>query len=301
MEVIESVVPWNDKPVEPNSVKGKFMVFNNLNSFEKAVEAQSHTTINFDRVIELNSDFLEGTENYLILNVKDNVEEEPNNLLFLTEDYAYLYTSKPFPLERAKIYQSILDQPFGHSTILTFLVLAKVLNSYKGRLESLIVEIKELENKFILNTYHNLSLEVERRHDRLEELYDLILRLQERCYPQVSTESISFDYRVLIAESNSLQGRFRRRLTLLRDLRQDFETQTTSDLNSRIIRLNDVVKKLTSITVILMIPNLIASHFGMNFAYMPELQVPWVYPAVIAFQFIFMGVGFWYFHKIDWL
>jgi magnesium transporter len=87
----------------------------------------------------------------------------------------------------------------------------------------------------------------------------------------------------------------------LRDLRQDFETQTTSDLNSRIVRLNDVVKKLTAITVILMIPNLIASHFGMNFVNMPELQVPWAYPAVIAFQFIFMGMGFWYFHKIDWL
>jgi hypothetical protein len=76
--------------------------------------------------------------------------------------------------------------------VLTFFVLSKVLNSYKGRLESLILEIKNLENKFILNTFHNLSLEVERRHDRQEELYDLILRLQERCYAQVSTELFHF-------------------------------------------------------------------------------------------------------------
>jgi hypothetical protein len=110
-------------------------------------------------------------------------------------------------------------------------------------LESLIVEIKDLENKFDLKRYHNLSLEVERRQDRLEELYDLVLRLQERTYPQVNTEYISFDYRVLIAETNSLYGRFRRRLSLLRDLRQDFETQTTSELNTKIVRLNDVVKK----------------------------------------------------------
>jgi Mg2+ and Co2+ transporter CorA len=146
-----------------------------------------------------------------------------------------------------------------------------------------------------------LSLEVERRQDRLEELYDLVLRLQERTYPQVNTEYIAFDYRVLIAETNSLYGRFRRRLSLLRDLRQDFETQTTSELNTKIVKLNDVVKKLTAITVILMIPNLIAGHFGMNFEFMPELHVPWAYPAVIGFQFAFMVVAYLWFRKIDWL
>jgi Mg2+ and Co2+ transporter CorA len=128
-----------------------------------------------------------------------------------------------------------------------------------------------------------------------------VLRLQERVYPQIETEYISFDYRVLVAEVNSLEGRYRRRLSMVRDLRQDFETQTTSELNTKIVKLNDVVKKLTAITVILMIPNLIASHFGMNFANMPELSVAWAYPAVIIFQFLFMGLGFWWFRRIGWL
>jgi len=50
-----------------------------------------------------------------------------------------------------------------------------------------------------------------------------------------------------------------------------------------------------------MLPTLIASHFGMNFQYMPELSVAWAYPAVIAIQVILMGVGLILFRKIGWL
>jgi Mg2+ and Co2+ transporter CorA len=286
---------------EPNSQKNEFSLFRGLNAFEKAVEGEASVTFDFDSVIELSNDFLESTDNYMILNIKDTLAEEPNNLLFLTEDKAFLYAKQLPPLERGKPYQAILAKPFGASTVLTFIVLTKVFNSYKQRLESLINEIKGLEQKFDLNKYHDLSLEFERLHDRLEEYGDLVLRLQERCYTQVETEYISFDYRVLIAESNSLQGRYRRRLSMLRDLRQDFETEATTELNHRIARLNDVVKKLTAITVILMIPTLIASHFGMNFALMPELQVPWAYPTVIGVQVALMGAGLYLFHRIGWL
>jgi Mg2+ and Co2+ transporter CorA len=296
----------NKLPLDPvkndvQDILSEFLLFDDRGAFEKAVEAESHLTFNFDSVIDVSSDFLEATADYMILNMKDNTVEEPNNLMFLNDHKAFLYAKKLPSMEPAKIYQSILEKTYGHSTILAFIVLRKILNNYKLRLESLLVEVKEVENKFNLKRYHELSLEFERRYDRLEEFHDLILRLQERCYPQVDTEFISFDYRVLIAESASLQGRYRRRLSLLRDLRQDFETQTTSELNSKIVKLNDVVKKLTAITVILMIPNLIAGHFGMNFASMPELQVPWAYPAVIGFQFAFMGAGYWWFRKIEWL
>jgi magnesium transporter len=98
-----------------------------------------------------------------------------------------------------------------------------------------------------------------------------------------------------------LQARCRRRLTTIKDLRQDHEMKATEELNSKIVKLNDVLKKLTSITVILMLPTLIASHFGMNFVHMPELRIAWVYPAVIAAQVVIMAVFFFIFKKIEWL
>jgi magnesium transporter len=77
--------------------------------------------------------------------------------------------------------------------------------------------------------------------------------------------------------------------------------QATEELNKKIVRMNDILKKLTSITVILMLPTLIASHFGMNFVHMPELAIWWVYPAVIAAQLLIMGIFFAIFKKIGWL
>ena len=75
----------------------------------------------------------------------------------------------------------------------------------------------------------------------------------------------------------------------------------TEELNQRIVKLNDVVKKLTAVTVILMLPTLIASHFGMNFVNMPELKSAWGYPSVIISQVLLMGAGIMIFRKIGWL
>ncbi len=288
--------------VDVKSMKTEFMLFDNLDEFVRAVQAEAHVTFNFASVIEVGTDFLEDTEEYLILNVKDTEADDPNNLLFLDRDKAYLYAKKFPPVERARVYQNVLAQPNARSTVLTFLVLRNVLESYKHRLDSLITDIKALDDRFDLDKYHDLSLEFERLHDRLEDFNDLLLRLQERCYPQIdTTEYISFDYRLLIAETDSLMGRYRRRFSTLRDLRQDYETNATSELNNKIAKLNDVVRKLTAITVILMIPTLIASHFGMNFASMPELRVPWAYPTVIGFQIVLMAAGVVLFRRIGWL
>ena len=45
---------------------------------------------------------------------------------------------------------------------------------------------------------------------------------------------------------------------------------------------NDVTKKLTGWAAILSIPLAIASIYGMNFKWMPELEAPYGYPAVMT-------------------
>ena len=139
---------------------------------------------------------------------------------------------------------------------MTFIILDKVLDRHKQHLDSFIKIVLQLEDEFDHAKYRDVSVGFERLDDRLEEFHDLLLRLQERHYKQVDTQLISFDYGVLIAESLSLQGRCRRRLENLRVLRQEHDTRATEELNQRIIKLNDVVKTLTAVTVILMLPTL---------------------------------------------
>jgi magnesium transporter len=54
--------------------------------------------------------------------------------------------------------------------------------------------------------------------------------------------------------------------------------------------LNQIVKRLTAVTVLLMVPTLIAGIYGMNFFFMPELELRYGYPAVLAAMLVIVVV-----------
>ncbi len=280
---------------------GKFQVFDDLVSFSKAIEAAAGVAFDLASLIQLNTDFAEASEQYLLLNIKEYGVEKPDNMLFFTEDRTFAFSANCPSLSAVKSFERILAKPFGSSTILCFFVLDKIIDNHKKQLEAFVERIGKQEEYFDHLEYRKLNLEIEHFSNRLEEFHDLLLELQERRYKQVQFHHISFDYRVLIAESLSLQVRCRRRIDSLKGVRQDYEIRATEELNKRILKLNDVVKRLTAITVIFMLPTLIASHFGMNFQYMPELNVWWAYPSVLVGQIVIMVAGIVVFRKVGWL
>jgi magnesium transporter len=72
-------------------------------------------------------------------------------------------------------------------------------------------------------------------------------------------------------------------------------------LSSVSYRLNAVMRVLTVITTIFMPLGFIASIYGMNFEYMPELKSEWGYPVVLAVMAA-VGVGMLFvFRKKRWL
>ena len=66
-------------------------------------------------------------------------------------------------------------------------------------------------------------------------------------------------------------------------------------------RLNEVMKTMTAMSIILLVPNLIAAIYGMNFEYMPELKTHDGYFIVLGLMVVFAISLFAYFKKIDWL
>jgi magnesium transporter len=86
-------------------------------------------------------------------------------------------------------------------------------------------------------------------------------------------------------------------LDLLRDL-----VAATLDANLAATNnnLNAVMKRLTAVTVIIMLPTLIAGIYGMNFAFMPELDWPAGYPmALLAMAIVVIG-AIAYFRRHGW-
>ena len=66
-------------------------------------------------------------------------------------------------------------------------------------------------------------------------------------------------------------------------------------------RLNEVVKRLTASSIILMTVTLIAGIYGMNFEHMPELTWAFGYPFALALMVMIAGGLAVLFRRIDWL
>jgi magnesium transporter len=67
------------------------------------------------------------------------------------------------------------------------------------------------------------------------------------------------------------------------------------------LQQNKIIKIFTVVSVIFMPPTLIASMYGMNFKFMPELSWRYGYPFSIALMVAFAGAVLWYFRRKKWL
>ncbi len=93
----------------------------------------------------------------------------------------------------------------------------------------------------------------------------------------------------------------RRTLTRINGLRETLASivETASLLEQH--RQGHMTRQLAAWAAILAVPTAIAGVYGMNFKYMPELDQPWGYPAVLALIFgVCIGL-FLRFRRIGWL
>lgn len=67
------------------------------------------------------------------------------------------------------------------------------------------------------------------------------------------------------------------------------------------VEQNNIIKIFSVAAVAMMPPTLIASMYGMNFRFMPELDWPWAYPAIIVIMFLSAILPYLYFKRKGWL
>jgi magnesium transporter len=67
------------------------------------------------------------------------------------------------------------------------------------------------------------------------------------------------------------------------------------------IQQNNIIKIFSVAAVVLMPPTLIASIYGMNFKYMPEVNWPWAYPVTLAVMVVAAVMPYLYFKWKKWL
>ncbi|QLD10656.1 magnesium and cobalt transport protein CorA [Microbacterium oleivorans] len=67
------------------------------------------------------------------------------------------------------------------------------------------------------------------------------------------------------------------------------------------VRQNDQVKKISSWAAIGFAPTFVASVYGMNFRFMPELDQPWGYPMALGIMVLLSAGLYGIFKRNDWL
>lgn len=66
-------------------------------------------------------------------------------------------------------------------------------------------------------------------------------------------------------------------------------------------RMNEVMKVLTVVATIFIPLTFLAGIYGMNFQHMPELSIPWAYPALWGVMLTAAGAMLAYFHHRGWI
>lgn len=189
----------------------------------------------------------------------------------------------------------------GHTVgALLYAVLDAVVDGYFPLLDRLSDRIDDLEDDIVSG---------EQRSDTLREVLTIkreLLELRRVLSPQrdVANHLLRRDVQLLDDEAapyyQDLYDHLVRVLDALDLYRDLVASALDANLSVTSNTLNAVMKRLTAFTVVLMLPTLLASIYGMNFTALPGLQSPLAFWLSIVAMALMTALAASYFRARDW-
>ena len=149
---------------------------------------------------------------------------------------------------------------------------------------------KQLERKLLLKITTLQETTIGLRENIVEKQRIISAMLKSKIFPKEDYETMI----IMIKDVNSLLE-----YTGFNFQRLEFMQDTFLGLGN--MEQNRIIKIFTVVTVIFMPPTLIASMYGMNFKYMPELSKIWGYPFAIIFMILSAIMTLLFFKRKKWL
>jgi len=225
--------------------------------------------------------------------------------LFIGQRFLITVHAAPLPLleemlDRWRRNRRAIHEGIG---VLVYTLLDSIVDGYFPVLDEIIERVEDLEETLFIAA----PVEGNRQVQRLFQIKRSLLQLRRVIAPErdallilVRQEVPLFDRKVAIYFQDVYDHVVR--VTDAIDVYQDLLTNALESYLSLVSNnLNQVMKVLTALTVIVAVPAVIAAIYGMNFDLMPELHWRYGYPFALGLMLAAMGLLFLYFRRKGWI
>ncbi|MCI0664810.1 MAG: magnesium/cobalt transporter CorA [Acidobacteria bacterium] len=222
--------------------------------------------------------------------------------IFLGRNYLVTVHSRPIrAIETAeRLWREWVDLAHRGPGLLAYLMIDAIVDDYMPLLDEISDRMDDLEDE-IFGDFQTDSLQevfrikkqllfLRRAVTPLRDVFNSLLRREQPIFSREISIYFQdvFDHLIRVSETID---------TLREMLGSIMDAYLTVSGN----RMSVVMKRLTSISAILMSMTLIAGIYGMNFAYMPELAWRYGYVGALIAMLVIGIALYFYFRKINWL
>ena len=236
-----------------------------------------------------------------LVDAGDRLELRELNI-FLGKNYLVTVHSRPIrAIETAKrLWHEWTDRADLGSGLVAYLLIDAIVDDYLPLLDVLSDHMDDLEDS-IFGEWRSEVIEdifmvkkkllyLRRSVTPLRDVFNTLLRREQPIFPRDTHLYFQDVYDHLIRVADTIDT--------LRDM---LSSTMDAYLSVSGNRMNKIMKRLTSISTILMSATLIAGIYGMNFVFMPELRWRYGYVGALA-SMVAVGVALYVFlRKVDWL
>jgi magnesium transporter len=222
--------------------------------------------------------------------------------IFLGKNYLVTVHSRPIrAIETARrLWSEWMDRSDQGAGLIAYLLIDAIVDDYMPLLDIISERMDELEDSIfgewraeVIEEIFGIKkklLYLRRSITPLRDVFNTLLRREQPIFPRETHVYFQdvFDHLIRVADT----------IDTLRDM---LGSTMDAYLSVSGNRMNKIMKRLTSISTILMSVTLIAGIYGMNFVFLPELR--WRYGYVFALLSM-VGVGlalYAYLKKVNWI
>lgn len=236
--------------------------FNDFEKFKSA--AREHGILSdFDSLYNLDIVFYEDyDDDYMILSLPAVNSNIPNQILVLSKKFNLAYCSETGKRYKKLRISKIHKQKYSASTLLFYEVVSSAIDSYFAELLSVKREINGLHDSPDIDEIERVSKRNRSVWDIAEDVLSLCIEAEEEEFKYVDIEVIPYEFDILLARARHLVDRFRSHRAEIDVLRTKSDIIETRKLNKRIELLTKIMAVLTVLSLIISVPNTVATIFG---------------------------------------